>query len=250
MGRSTMTVLMELITLTVVLTAFICVFTLEVIAPASKNSCDRRWLFMASGISLFQSVSTIGVGLVFVELFRSISLLSFGESNVLVQGVIGFLLTSFIAYWWHRAMHRFDFLWRIFHQLHHSPKRIEALTAFYMHPFDGVAATFLNGLCCYLILGLNAYGTGVSLILAALYNIFIHADLKTPYWLGFVLQRPEMHRVHHKFMHHAQNYGFSVWDLLFGTFCNPKEYVTNVGFDETRAARVYDMLKTKDVHKT
>ncbi|TMP25958.1 fatty acid hydroxylase [Pseudoalteromonas rubra] len=241
---------MELLTLVIVITAFICVFTMEVIAPASKNSCDRRWMILASGISLFQSISTVGAGLIFVDVFSTVSLLSFSSENMFLQGALGFLLTSFVAYWWHRAMHKFDLLWRVFHQLHHSPRRIEALTSFYMHPFDGVAATFLNALCCYFILGLDAYGTAASLIIAALYNIYIHADLKTPFWLGFVLQRPEMHRVHHKYMHHKQNYGLAIWDLLFGTFSNPKAYVQQVGFDETRENRVYDMLKTKDVYKS
>ena len=241
---------MELLTLVTIITVFICVFTLEVIAPASKNTCDRRWMILASSVSLFQSITTIGAGLVFVDTFSSVSIFIFRSENILIQGVLGFFLTSFIAYWWHRSMHKVDFLWRIFHQLHHSPRRIEALTSFYMHPFDGMAATFLNAVCCYLILGLNAYGTGVSLIIAALYNIYIHADLKTPYWLGFVIQRPEMHRVHHKHMHHAQNYGLSLWDLLFGTFSNPKEYVQEVGFDEVREQRIYEMLKTKDVYKT
>ncbi len=241
---------MELLTLVIIITVFICVFTLEVIAPASKNHCDRRWMILASGISLFQSITTVGAGLVFVETFSEISIFSLKSENVFVQGILGFLLTSFIAYWWHRAMHKFDLLWRIFHQLHHSPRRIEALTSFYLHPFDGIAATFLNALCCYLILGLDAYGTAISLIIAAIYNIYIHADLKTPYWLGYLLQRPEMHRVHHKHMHHAQNYGLAVWDLLFGTFSNPKEYVREVGFDPSRENRIYDMLKNKDVYKS
>ncbi|KZN31802.1 sterol desaturase family protein [Pseudoalteromonas luteoviolacea] len=240
---------MELLTIAIVMTVFVCVFTLEVIAPASKNTCDRRWLILASCISLIQSVAAIGAGFVFVETLSTISLLSLNSYNTFAQGTLGFLLTSFIAYWWHRAMHKSDFLWRIFHQLHHSPRRIEALTAFYLHPFDGVAATFLNALCCYLILGLNAYGTAISLIIAAVYNIFIHSDLKTRYWLGFIVQRPEMHRVHHKHMHHADNYGLAIWDMLFGTFANPKEYVEKVGFDKAREARVYDMLKNKDVYK-
>ena len=175
---------MELLILLVIITVFLCVFTLEVIAPASKSICDRRWMILASGISVFQSVTTIGAGILFVELFDDISLLNGKQLNIIVQGVIGFLLTSFVAYWWHRAMHKNNFLWRTFHQLHHSPRRIEALTSFYMHPFDGFAATLLNGICCYTILGLDAFGTGVSLLLAALYNIFIHADLKTPYWVG------------------------------------------------------------------
>ncbi|MCF6441251.1 sterol desaturase family protein [Pseudoalteromonas luteoviolacea] len=241
---------MELLTLLIIVVTFIGVFTLEVIAPASKNSCDHRWLILASSISFFQSMSAIGAGLIFTDLFNHISLLNLGSTNILTQGVLGFMLTSFVAYWWHRAMHKFDFLWRTFHQLHHSPRRIESLSAFYLHPFDSVAATLLNAMCCYLILGLNAYGTGVSLIIAAVYNIYIHADLKTPFWVGFIIQRPEMHRVHHKHMHHKQNYGLALWDLLFGTFSNPKDYVREVGFDEVREKRIYDMLKTKDVYKS
>ncbi|MFC3151304.1 sterol desaturase family protein [Litoribrevibacter euphylliae] len=241
---------MELLTLVIVLTVFLCVFTLEVIAPASKNHCDRRWMILASAISLFQSAITIGAGLVFVETFKNISMFGFSDLNVVIQGCLGFVLTSFVAYWWHRAMHKYDLLWRLFHQLHHSPRRIEALTSFYLHPFDGIAATFLNALCCYVVLGLSAYGTAISLIIAALYNIYIHADLKTPHWLGFIIQRPEMHRVHHKYMHHAQNYGLAIWDQLFGTFSNPKEYVQEVGFDKVREAQIYDMLKNKDVYKT
>lgn len=240
---------MELVISVIVFCVFICVFTIEVVAPASKNHCDKRWMILASSISLVQSVFTIVSGVIFVELFKHASLFEFRASHILVQGLLGFVLTSFIAYWWHRAMHKFDLLWRIFHQLHHSPRRIEALTSFYLHPFDGIAATFLNATCCYLILGLNAYGTACSLIFAALYNIYIHADIKTPYWLGFVIQRPEMHRLHHKYMHHAQNYGFAIWDFLFGTFSNPKEYVSEVGFDKSKENRIYDMLKTKDVYK-
>ena len=240
---------MDIVIFFIVLGVFVCVFTLEVIAPASNNDCDRRWLILASSLSLFQTASTLIAGWFFTAKIQEISIFNFGESNVLLQGCLGFLLTGFVAYWWHRAMHKSDFLWRTFHQLHHSPRRIESLTAFYLHPFDAVAATILNGICCYTILGLNAYGCAISLLAAAIYNIFIHADLKTPYWLGYVIQRPEMHRVHHKHMSHQQNYGLAFFDIIFGTFENPKEYVSEVGFDVSREKKVYDMLLTKDVYK-
>jgi hypothetical protein len=29
------------------------------------------------------------------------------------------------TYWWHRARHDLNFLWRVCHQIHHSPARIE-----------------------------------------------------------------------------------------------------------------------------
>lgn len=229
---------------------FVLAFTMEVITPASKNTCDRRWLILASALSLLQIGGTLLAGWLFTDTFKSIALTNLSSYNFILQGLAGFFLSSFVAYWWHRAMHANDLLWRIFHQLHHSPKRIESLSAFYMHPFDGMAATLLNGLCCYTILGMSVHGTAVSLLLAAAYNIYIHADLKTPHWPGYILQRPEMHRVHHKYMHHDQNFGLAIWDLLFKTYSNPREYVTEVGFDKARSARVYDMLKNIDVYKS
>lgn len=240
---------MELIFILTVVLVFLIVFTIEVIAPASQNSCDKRWLILLAGVNAFQSIFTVATGLVFTQTFSQVAVLQFSTLNFVVQGAAGFALTSFIAYWWHRAMHKFDLLWRIFHQLHHSPRRIEALSSFYMHPLDGIAATFLNAMSCYVILGLNAYGTAISLLIAAIYNIYIHADLRTPYWLGYLLQRPEMHRVHHKHMCHSHNYGLAIWDLLFGTFENPRVYVKEVGFDEDRERKIYDMLRGRDVYK-
>ncbi len=241
---------MEILIFITIFVIFVLTFTLEVIAPASKNTCDHRWLVLASGLSLLQIAGTLLAGWIFINPIKAIALADFSGLNVINQGVTGFILTSFVAYWWHRAMHKNDLLWRLFHQLHHSPKRLESLTAFYLHPFDSMAATILNGFCCYAILGLTVSGTAISLFIAAIYNIYIHADLKTPRWVGFILQRPEMHRVHHKYMHHAQNYGLAMWDLVFNTYNNPKEYVQEVGFDETHSARIYDMLRTKDVYKS
>ena len=104
---------MELVISVIVFCVFICVFTIEVVAPASKNHCDKRWMILASSISLVQSVFTIVSGVIFVELFKHASLFEFRASHILVQGLLGFVLTSFIAYWWHRAMHKFDLLWRL-----------------------------------------------------------------------------------------------------------------------------------------
>lgn len=241
---------MEIIIFITIFFIFAFTFTLEVIIPASKNTCDRRWLILASGLSLLQIAGTLIAGWLFMDHIKNIAFADLSDINVFTQGITGFFLTSLVAYWWHRAIHKSDFLWRVFHQLHHSPRRIESLSAFYLHPFDGMAATLLNGFCCYALLGLSVSGTAISLLIAATYNIFIHADLKTPHWLGYIIQRPEMHRVHHKHMHHAQNYGLAIWDILFRTYTNPDTYVEEVGFDETRASRVYDMLKNKDVYKS
>ncbi|WP_341705861.1 sterol desaturase family protein [Halopseudomonas sp.] len=240
---------MTLISYFVILFAFCVVFSLEVIAPASGASCDKRWMRLAGALNMVQIGFTLGAGVLFHEWFIAHSLLPLpAEWPAVVVGVICFFTASFIAYWWHRAMHKSNFLWRVFHQLHHSPSRIEALTSFYMHPLDGVAATFISSLCSYLIYGATAEAAAWAILFAALYNLYIHADKKSPYWLGYIVSRPEMHRVHHKLGYHASNYGLPLWDLLFGTWENPRERVTRCGFEGDRETRIYDMLKTRDVN--
>src|SRR4051812_6247471 len=44
-----------------------------------------------------------------------------------------------------------------------QPARIESLTAFYMHPFDGIAATLINAICAYGVFGSTAAGAGWGL---------------------------------------------------------------------------------------
>jgi sterol desaturase/sphingolipid hydroxylase (fatty acid hydroxylase superfamily) len=232
----------------IVLMALAVAFTLEVIAPASGAVCDKRWQIYAAALSIVQIGTTLGAGIVFQDFFSANALFRLPASYPApVVGLISFSVASLFAYWWHRAMHRFDVLWRVFHQLHHSPSRVESLTSFYLHPFDGMAATLINTFCTYLILGASATAAAWGLLYAALNNLFIHVDLRTPYWLGVVLQRPEMHRVHHKRGFHAQNYGLPIWDLLFGTFENPRERVAECGFSPKSEHLVKEMLLMRRV---
>ena len=59
-----------------------------------------------------------------------------------------------------------------------------------------------------------------------------------------------MHRIHHKFNSHKNNYGDIVWwDMLFGTYDNPKEWVHTCGFTPEREEQLLKILAYKDVHK-
>ena len=44
----------------------------------------------------------------------------------LVEGFVGWLIGTFVFYWWHRIRHANGF-WQVFHQVHHSPSRIEVI---------------------------------------------------------------------------------------------------------------------------
>lgn len=229
---------------------FVALFTREVIAPASRNHCDRRWLIMSSVIGVVTLAITLVIGHAFAGSIRANALWPVGERwPDVLEGLLSFVLTSFVFYWWHRATHASDRLWRMFHQLHHSARRVEALTAFFAHPMDTAAAVLLSTLSSYWVLGASPFAAAIALGLTGAFDLFLHSDMKTPRWLGYVIQRPEMHTVHHQYGHHAQNYGLPVWDLLFGTWANPAERVERLGFDDDKAGRVTDMLRWQDVHK-
>ncbi|MFG0612196.1 sterol desaturase family protein [Delftia sp. WSY_14] len=229
---------------------FVGIFTREVIAPASRNHCDRRWLILSTLLGLGTLATTLAVGHLFSDGIRRHALLDVGRQwPAWAVGALSFVLTSFVFYWWHRATHRSDTLWRLFHQLHHSAPRVEALTAFFAHPMDTAAAVLLSALSSYWVLGASPLAAAFAIGLTGAFDLFLHADIRTPRWLGYIVQRPEMHTVHHQYGHHAQNYGLPVWDLLFGTWANPAERAERLGFDADKAERVTDMLRWQDVHK-
>ncbi|MCW7539686.1 sterol desaturase family protein [Aquabacterium sp. A7-Y] len=122
------------------------------------------------------------------------------------------------------------------------------MTAFYAHPFDAVAATFVSGATAYLVLEQSDASLAWAPLFVSLFKPYIHSDTASPRWLDYDVQRPEMHRVHHQFDHHAQNDGLPLWDLPFGTFANPQQRVERCSFTAERQARVFEMLRGRDVH--
>jgi sterol desaturase/sphingolipid hydroxylase (fatty acid hydroxylase superfamily) len=67
-------------------------------------------------------------------------------------------------------------------------------------------------------------------------------------WLGYIVQRPEAHVVHHAKGIHAYNYSdIAIYDMLFGTWRNPKGFEHENGFYQGASSRVSDMLLFRDV---
>ena len=153
---------MALLVYFITFAAFVVIFTREVVAPASGASCDKRWRLYAGGLNAANLGVVVAAGFLFEGWISGSSLLGLsGRLDVVSGAILTFLVSSFVAYWWHRLIHKSDRLWRWTHQLHHSPSRIEALTAFYVHPFDALAATLLNALVAYVILGVGGLSAGV-----------------------------------------------------------------------------------------
>lgn len=168
--------------------------------------------------------------------------------NTLLASLLGILLYELGMYAWHRSLHTSNLLWRTFHQLHHSAERLDTFGAFFFSPLDMAGFTLLGTLCFSFIMGLPPQAVTVFILVSNFLSIFQHANIKTPVWLGYIIQRPESHAVHHGKGVHAYNYSdLPLFDILFGTFRNPEEYVPETGFYEGASSKVLEMIVFKDV---
>ena len=161
--------------------------------------------------------------------------------------LVGYFVITFVYYWWHRWRHASRGLWRWLHQVHHSPARLEVITSFYKHPFEVFANSLLSSVILFFVVGLGPLAGAQAILLTGLAELFYHWNVRTPYWLGFVVQRPESHCIHHQRGHHAQNFGdLPLWDLLFGTFHNPRAWASECGFGAAEQ-RLGAMLAGREV---
>lgn len=166
-----------------------------------------------------------------------------------VQGVVGYFVVTFVYYWWHRWRHEVNFLWLTCHQVHHSPQRLETITSFYKHPVELVVNSLLSGAISYALLGLDPEGAAWVTFYSASAEFFYHLNIRTPRWLGFFLQRPEMHRIHHaRGVHYGNFADLPLWDMLFGTYRNPSRFEGPCGFRPEREARLGAMLAFRNVN--
>ena len=222
-------------------------FLLERIFPGWPLPRVKTWPFRVIIVNLVQLGVVMLAGLSWERWLSSASVFRLGDHvSPALGGVIAYFIATFIFYWWHR----YDPLWRLFHQIHHSAQRIEVITSFYKHPLEMVVNSVIGSLLVYSLLGLSLKGGAIYTLCTALGEFFYHTNVKTPQWVGYFFQRPEMHRIHHEYASHKNNYGDIVWwDMLFGTYENPKEFKTSCGFDDEKEQRLVDMLRFEDVHK-
>lgn len=233
-----------------ILAMYALLMTWEAVFPARKLPSVRFW--KVKGIFfffIFFYLSTY-MPLAYAEWLPTSQLIDLSKTNSVVAGVLGVLLYELGVFLWHRSMHKNDWLWKIFHQMHHSAERLDTYGAFYFSPFDMMGFTFLGTICFSFIAGLPPQAVTIVLLVSNFFSIFQHANIRTPVWLGYIIQRPESHAVHHARGIHAYNYSdLPLFDILFGTFKNPKDYEHETGFYDGASKRISDMLLFREVDK-
>ncbi|MGJ8698146.1 MAG: sterol desaturase family protein [Verrucomicrobiaceae bacterium] len=224
---------------------------IEKLWPANQLPTSRGWWTRIALINAAQVGVIIVAGLTWDRWAQSFSLFHLRDHlSTFWSATVCYVISTFIYYWWHRVRHESKFFWRLCHQLHHSPRRIEVLASFYKHPVEITINSLISATLTYLVLGISVEAAALYTGFTAVAEYFYHWNIRTPRWLGPLFQRPESHRVHHAYQHHTQNYAdLPVWDILFGTYHNPKSSPKRCGFDEEKEAQFGSMLAFRDVHQ-
>jgi sterol desaturase/sphingolipid hydroxylase (fatty acid hydroxylase superfamily) len=221
----------------------------ERVRPGRTLPSSPGWHARALLLNVLQLALTIAGGVTWNRYFRDHALLHFPHSlPPAAEGALYWLAGTFVFYWWHRLRHAQVF-WLALHQVHHSPSRLELLTSFYKHPAEIVADAVLTALLVYGVCGASAAAGAWTALFGATGEYFYHSNLRTPRWVGWFLQRPEHHCLHHALDVHTYNFGdVTWWDRLFGTFRDVGEFEGRCGFPGRQEERLGEMLLFKDVY--
>jgi len=137
------------------------------------------WVGRALVLNAAQAGVVLVTGLTWDRWFPQLRLWDLSGLGTVPGAVIGYLVITFVYYWWHRARHEVSFLWRWFHQVHHSPQRIEVITSFYKHPFELIANGALSSFVLYVVIGVGPAAATLAVTFTGLAGLFYHWNVKT-----------------------------------------------------------------------
>ena len=159
------------------------------------------------------------------------------------------LVYELLVYVWHRTMHRLHWLWRSFHQMHHSAERMDSYGAFYFSPLDIVGFTFLTSLSADRGRGTQRPGRHV---LPLCHDVprpssSTRTSARRSGW-ATSCSGPRATASITGAAFTSYNYSdLPLFDILFGTFRNPRDFVSESGFEGVSSAQILDMLACRDV---
>ena len=218
--------------------------------PAHRFPPRRGWRWLGVGfLLLIASVGAVVPLLLPLEWMAAQRWIDGSQFGVAGGTLVGWFVLSGLSYAYHRATHAFAPLWRLTHQIHHSPQRVDLSGSALFHPVEMLLQTLLQLFVTVVVLGLEPLPAALTGVVAACYGMFQHWNVRTPPWLGYLIQRPKAHCVHRRRGVHSYNYGdLPLWDLLFGTFRNPREFHGDCGFEDGADRRLVAMLAFADVN--
>lgn len=229
---------------------FMFFIALDTFFPARKFPEQKFWRMRGLAAAVVYMVLATYSPFLWASWLNGPLLLDLTAIPFWAQIIAGYAGVQFCSYWWHRSLHQSDTMWRVFHQMHHSVERMDGWGALYLSPLDVIGFTFAGSFALTMVVGVSAPAAAIVGVVGGFAAIFTHCNIKTPRWIGLVLQRPEGHGLHHQRGRHAGNYAELVlWDMVFGTYENPKEWNGEAGFYDGASLRIWEMLIFQDVSK-
>jgi sterol desaturase/sphingolipid hydroxylase (fatty acid hydroxylase superfamily) len=141
-----------------------------------------------------------------------------------VTVIIGFVLFTFVQYWYHRMTHEVGVLWR-FHAIHHSSAHLDWIAASRLHPLEG----FFFGLLIappMIVLGFRPTSIAALQAFTTAWAVLEHSNVSWRLsWLDRIYPNVDYHHWHHCADADARdtNFGLPLWDTLFGTYSMPED---------------------------
>jgi sterol desaturase/sphingolipid hydroxylase (fatty acid hydroxylase superfamily) len=170
-------------------------------------------------LALIANLNAVGA----LDVFRA----HIAALHPLVGVALAVIVADFLAYWIHRAYHRFSTLWA-FHIVHHTSQELDWLSTSRLHPVSQILNTAVIGIIL-LGMGLPFGAVVVANIITGAAALLAHANVRWTFgFFQHLLVSPQFHQWHHARDEASHNHGvgnfgaiFSIWDRMFGTWSLP-----------------------------
>ena len=145
----------DIVGLLVPVTYFVFLVT-ERLWPAREFPPRKGWQWIGLGFLVMVMTMSTVIPLLIPEAWLAQHRLIDGTRLGVVGGtIVGIVVLEGVVYAWHRTVHNVGFLWRGFHQMHHSPRRVDIAGSLVFHPTEVVAQTLLQLVVTVIVLGLD-----------------------------------------------------------------------------------------------
>lgn len=207
---------------------------LELALPLTKVSARHRAFNLGcGGVFLFVDLASsyyVAAVITFLSTRPLIALPFSDHHRVVFAFGLAFVwvaLRDFFYYWLHRFQHFSKWLWAE-HALHHSDENMNATTAIRHHWLENpLNALFVTA---PLVILFRPPLVTIPLAYICMYSVstLIHCNVRLNSGiLARLIATPQVHRIHHSCepLHMDKNFAqfFPVWDVIFGTFYQPKQ---------------------------
>ena len=226
-----------------IIVAFCLIILLELLIPARPEWRKS----VRENLALFGFVFVAATAYVAIEMLYEVSVFKWmadlstawqlkiwpSQWPIIAQVLLIFSAFELVNYWYHRASHRWVWLWKLSgHNAHHAFKKLSGLNAVANHPVEAFFLILPRAIVGFLLGGevVGAAFVSLTTVTAILAHSNLNLNSAIVGWF-FTTNRYHIH-------HHSQvisesntNYGCVciVWDRLFGTFADANTQDTGIG---------------------